>query len=285
MNLKKNNFTINIKGKLHEINSPWIMAIINLTPDSFFDGGKNPIHQLIGIVANAIEQGAKIIDIGGCSTRPGSKAPSLEEEWERVSEGIKIIRKSFPDAIISIDTFRSEIAKRAIESGADIINDISAGSIDHKMFETVAELKVPYILMHMQGVPENMQVNPHYENVIKDISLFFAEKLHQLKQLGVSDIIIDPGIGFGKALNHNYDILNHLNFFSSLGHPLLVGVSRKSVITKLLNVTPDEALNGSTVLHTWSILNGASILRVHDVKEAMECIKICNMLSKQGLFK
>ena len=274
------NFTLNCRGKLLCINRPIVMGILNLTPDSFYDGGKYVSEKnSLERAEEILNQGAQIIDMGAFSSRPGSDEVSFEEEKKRLFPALKQIRKQFPEAIISIDTYRSQIATEAIEKyGADIINDISAGEMDNKMFETIANLKVPYIMMHMKGKPQTMQKNPQYENMIQELSMYFAKKVDKLRFLGVNDIILDPGFGFGKTLDHNYELLNRMYEFKIFELPLLVGLSRKSMIYKFLNQTPQEALNGTTVLHTIALLNGAHILRVHDVKEAVETIQLTEKL-------
>ncbi len=277
----KTPFTLNCKGKLLSLEKPKVMGILNVTPDSFFDGGQYEQKDAILFQAEKmLKQGADIIDIGGMSSRPGAAIISTEEELKRVIPAIQAIIKYFPETIISIDTVKAKVAEFAVSEGASIINDISAGNIDEAMFETVANLDVPYILMHMQGEPLDMQDKPAYEtNVVEEILDFFIRKLEHLNKLKIKDIVLDVGFGFGKTLNHNYNIMRNLEVFSCLQKPLLVGVSRKSMIYKLLQVSPKEALNGSTVLQTIALQKGASILRVHDVKEAKETIKIIEQLN------
>ena len=266
---------IEVKNTSLDLSTPKIMGIINMTDDSFYDGGTNyNSNKTLKKITKFIKEGADIIDIGGYSSRPGAKNISIKEEWKRIKDIIPIVNKNFPKTIISVDTFRSEIAKRAIENGAHIINDISGGSIDKCLFDTVASLKTPYILTHIKGNPENMQENPNYNSVINEITEYFQKKIKTLKSKGINNIIIDPGFGFGKSLQHNYEILNNLNKFKKFNLPILVGVSRKSMIYRLLKTNPKEALNGTTVVNTLCLLGGANILRVHDVKEAKECIKI-----------
>lgn len=279
--------TIQCNGKLITMDKPLVMGIINVTNDSFFKGSRFRFPFSIARRAQQIiEQGGDIIDIGACSTRPGSKPISEQEELKRLTKALHAVRKKYPEALISVDTFRSSVAKRVVSDfKVDIINDISAGELDPAMFETIAELGVPYILMHMKGTPENMQLNPHYDNVIRELILFFNEKIEKLKQLNVKDIIIDPGFGFGKTIEHNYTILKNLETFQLLELPILVGISRKSMIYKPLNIKPDLALNGTTVLNTLALLKGASILRVHDVKEAVEAIKLVRLTSAQPEFQ
>ena len=256
------------------------MGIINVTPDSFYDGGRNnSIETALTHVRKHLEEGAKVIDIGGYSSRPGADEVTEQEELNRTIPVIEAILIAFPDTIISIDTFRSNVAKKAIEAGAAIINDISAGDLDENMFSVVAEKQVPYILMHMQGTPETMQKNPNYKNIIQEITYYFSERINALRKKGVIDIIIDPGFGFGKTLEHNYEILGKLNKFQLLNAPILVGISRKSMIYKLLKVSTQESLNGTIAANIIALQNGATILRVHDVKEAAECAKLDNKTS------
>ncbi len=271
--------TINCKGKLLNLDSPIVMGILNVTPDSFYDGGNlSNQNDIIAKAGQMLRDGATILDIGGYSSKPGAKEVSEEEELIRVIPTIQLIVKEFPEAIISIDTFRSSVARESIRAGASIINDISAGELDSNMFTTVKELQVPYCLMHMQGNPQNMQNKPTYKNVVTEVFYSLADKVEKLKELGVNDILIDPGFGFGKTIEHNYEILNNLNHFSWLNLPILVGVSRKSMIHKVLNISPSEALNGTTTLHSFALLGGANILRVHDVKEAKETIMLYTKL-------
>ena len=267
--------TINIKGNLMNFSTPKIMGILNVTPDSFYDGGKySTSDKILKQVEKMINSGADIIDIGGYSSRPGAADISVDEELKRVIPIVELIRKQFPSALISIDTFRSEVAYESIISGGDIINDISAGNLDPKMFKTVASLKVPYILMHMKGNPRNMMENSNYSDLTNEICKYFSEKIEKARVEGVNDLIIDPGFGFSKTTEQNYELLNNLDFLKQFQKPLLVGVSRKSMIYKILNSTPEKALNGTSILHTISILKGANILRTHDVEEAVECVKI-----------
>ncbi|PJB14121.1 MAG: dihydropteroate synthase [Flavobacteriales bacterium CG_4_9_14_3_um_filter_32_8] len=256
------------------------MGILNVTPDSFFDGGNYLSEENIIQKVNSMEyHGAKIIDVGGYSSRPNATPISEEEELKRIVPIIKLVKTNFPDLLISVDTFRSKVAEKSIEAGANIINDISGGNMDSNMFRCIADLKVPYVLMHMQGTPQTMQENPTYQNVVEEVNQFFTEKLNQLTQLGVKDIILDPGFGFGKTLKHNYELLNNLDKFKTFNLPILVGFSRKSMINKVIDTTPEEALNGTTVLNTIALMKGANILRVHDVKEANETIKLVNQLN------
>jgi len=273
------NNSINCKEKTINLDKPIIMGILNLTPDSFFDGGKYQNESRIMEHVNSMEyDGASIIDIGGCSTRPKAVKVSEEEELKRVLPVIKLIKTNFKDLVISIDTFRSNVARQCVEAGANIINDISGGDIDINMFKVAGELKVPYVLSHIKGTPQTMQNDPLYINLIEEVKNYFEKKIAQLNDLGVKNIILDPGFGFGKTLENNYQLLKRLQEFNSLGLPILAGVSRKSMINKVLDTTPEEALNGTTVLNTIALLNGAKILRVHDVKEANEVIQLVNKL-------
>lgn len=272
-------FTLNCKGRLLVVDKPLVMGIINTTPDSFYTGSRSTATDEILIQAERmIKEGAAIIDIGGQSSRPGSTMIGPEEELRRVIPAVNEISKLFPEIIISIDTFYSSVAAEAISAGASIVNDISAGAIDAQMIDTVAGLNVPYVLMHMQGTPLTMQQNPVYEDVTKEILDFFILKTEKLKNAGIKDIIVDPGFGFGKTAEHNFELLRNLEVFKILNFPLLLGVSRKSMINKTLDITADEALNGTTVLNTVGLLKGASILRVHDVKEAVEAVKLVSCL-------
>jgi dihydropteroate synthase len=271
---------INVAGKLLDLSIPKVMGIINITPDSFYKGSRvTDEKEIIRVAAEMIEDGADIIDIGGYSSRPGAPDVSPEEEKKRVLDAVYNIHKEFPDAVISIDTFRSEIAYKAVtECGAAIINDISGGEADDEMFRIVQTLNVPYIMMHMKGKPQSMQDNPVYDDVVADIIKWFGRKIVILQSAGVKDIIIDPGFGFGKTLEHNFDILHRLGDFAVTGLPLLVGVSRKSMIWKTLDISPEEALNGTAVLNTIALLKGADILRVHDVREAVQAVKLIEMI-------
>ncbi len=271
---RKNKITI---GSVEiDFTIPIVMGIVNVTPDSFYDGGKfNDEKVLLSAVGKMVADGASIIDVGGISTRPGALTVSTKTELERLLPAVTAIRKNFPEIPISVDTFRSWVAVRIIdEIGPVIVNDISGGSLDSKMFETVGKMKVPYILSHIQGTPADMQEDPHYEDVIKEISNYFSERVKRLTKFGVEDIIIDPGFGFGKNLDHNYELLNRLDSFKVFQLPVMVGLSRKSMIWKALEITPETALNGTTVVNTLALMGGADILRVHDVKEAVEVVKI-----------
>ena len=270
---------LNIRGQLYTLDSPKIMGILNITEDSFFDGGNYiQIDSQLQQVEKMLNNGADIIDIGAQSTRPGATEIGEQMELNKILPSITAIRKRFPEAIISIDTWYSKVAKAAFEVGADIINDISGGQFDEKMFETISQIQIPYILSHTLGRPGVMQDNPQYNNVLKDVILFLSKQINQLNLLGVNDIIIDPGFGFGKTLEDNFELLNQLNHFAFLEAPILVGLSRKSMIYKSLNNDPKDALNGTTALHMIALKQGAHILRVHDVKEAKECIQLFKSL-------
>lgn len=271
--------TLNLRGRLLELREPQIMGILNVTPDSFFSESRTPDEEHIAQrVKQMMNDGADMIDIGGYSARPGANDVSTEEEMNRLRRGLRIIRKLYPDVPVSVDTFRADVARMCIEEeGADIINDISGGMMDRQMFRTVAQLHVPYIMMHMQGTPDSMQLAPHYDNLRQEVMLYFAERIDRLCQMGVKDIIVDPGFGFGKTMEHNYELMAHLEDFHVFGLPLLVGISRKSMIYKLLGGTPQTSLNGTTVLNTIALTKGAHILRVHDVKEAVEAKRIVGM--------
>ncbi|MFK7904263.1 MAG: dihydropteroate synthase [Chitinophagales bacterium] len=270
---------INCRGKLLDLSTPKVMGVLNVTPDSFYDGGK--YTQDIVILKQAekmLQDGAAIIDVGGMSSKPGASIIEVDVELLRVVPVIKAIVKRFPDAIVSIDTIRAKVAKEAVEAGASIVNDISAGGLDTDLLETVGALNVPYILMHMQGKPKDMQLDPSYENVVQDMIDFFTDKLESVKQAGIKDIVIDPGFGFGKTLSQNYQILQQFDAFRLFDLPLLAGMSRKSMICKLLDVSPSRALNGTTAANMVALQKGANILRVHDVKEAMEAVKMAEYL-------
>ncbi len=273
--LKRKN-SVNLGGELIDFSVPVVMGIINVTPDSFYDGGKMEDEKvLLSTVEKMIENGAGIIDVGAVSTRPGAQLISTKIELGRLIPAVQAIRKQFPKIPLSIDTFRSWVAVRIIdEFGPVIVNDIAGGSLDSKMFETIGKLEVPYILSHILGTPRDMQENPEYTDIIKDISTYFSEKVKRLTKMGVKDIIIDPGFGFGKNLDHNYELLNRLDSFKVFQLPVMVGLSRKSMIWKALETKPEFALNGTTVANTLALMGGADILRVHDVKEAVEAVKI-----------
>lgn len=268
--------TLNLRGRLLELREPQIMGILNVTPDSFYSDSRTPDEaHITDRVRQMMDEGADMIDIGGYSSRPGADDVTPEEEMDRLRRGLRIVRKLYPEVPVSVDTFRADVARMCIEEeGADIINDISGGMMDRQMFRTVARLGVPYILMHMQGTPDTMQVAPHYDNLRREVMLYFAERIDRLCQMGAKDIIVDPGFGFGKTLEHNYELMNHLEDFAVFNLPLLVGISRKSMIYKLTGGTPQTSLNGTTVLNTISLVKGAHILRVHDVKAAAEAKQI-----------
>ena len=268
---------INCNGKFIDLSRPVIMGILNLTSNSFYDGGKFQNNSKIKLqIKKMIKEGASIIDIGCVSTKPGVKLIPEKEEMKKIIKNLTFIRKNFPDIIISIDTFRSKVAEACINIGVNIINDISGGNLDKNMFDVIAKYQIPYILTHMKGEPSSMQENPKYYNLIKEIINFFEYKINKLNQLGINDIIIDPGFGFGKTTKHNYQILNNLNLFKVFKKPILIGISRKSMINQVLNTKPKEALNGTTIINTLCLEKGAKILRVHDVQEAKECIEIYN---------
>ena len=277
---------INVNGRLMDLSEPQVMGILNVTPDSFYAGSHGVTEgYIIDRIHQIMNEGASIIDIGACSTRPGADQVSAEEEMSRMRMGLELIRKHHSGAIVSVDTYRADVAKMCVEEyGAAIINDISAGQMDKDMFTTIARLGIPYIIMHMKGTPQDMQVNPQYDHFLKEIFYYFSEKVQKLRDLGVKDIIIDPGFGFGKTLEHNYELINHLEEFSLFELPLLVGVSRKSMIYKLLGTTPEEALNGTTALNTVALLKGAHILRVHDVREAVETVRIIGKMKSCQAF-
>ena len=267
--------SLNVRGVLMDLLKPKIMGILNLTPDSFYDGGKNNTMGLaLKKTTQLLSEGADIIDIGAYSSRPGAEHITEKEEHSRIIPVVKAIVKEFPDALISIDTFRSGIAKATIAEGADMINDISAGEMDTKMFKTIADLKVPYILMHMKGTPQTMTSKSEYKNITAEVCYYFISRIKQLKELGVTDMVVDPGFGFAKTPEQNYQLLRDLDFLKLTGHPVLAALSRKSMIYKILDTDAENALNGTTAAHTIALMKGANILRVHDVKAAMEVIKI-----------
>lgn len=268
--------TLNLRGKLYSLCEPKIMGILNVTPDSFYAESRTSDEEHIAArVQQLMDDGADMIDIGGYSSRPGADDVSPEEEMNRLRRGLRVVRHLYPEVPISVDTFRADVARMCVEEeGADIINDISGGMMDRQMFRTVARLGVPYILMHMQGTPDTMQQAPHYDNLRREVMLYFAERIDRLCQMGAKDIIVDPGFGFGKTLEHNYELFHHLDDFNLFNLPLLVGISRKSMIYKLLGGAPQTSLNGTTVLNTIALMKGVHILRVHDVKEAVEAKRI-----------
>lgn len=271
--------TLNCNGKLVDLSSPKVMGILNVTPDSFFDGGNyNSDTHCITQVEKMLYNGATFIDIGGYSSKPNATIVSEVEELQRIIPVIELLVKKFPNIILSVDTFRAEVAKQSIEAGAAIINDISAGFLDSKMLQTVADYNVPYIMMHMKGTPQTMQQETHYENLLKDILFYFSERVQTARALGIKDIILDPGFGFAKTTTQNFELLKKLDDFKITDLPLLAGISRKSMIYKTLNTTPEHALNGTTALHMIALEKGANILRVHEVKEAVETITLHQQL-------
>lgn len=273
--------SINCKGTLLNMDEPVVMGIINATPDSFYKGHFKLNTDVITALAHKmIQDGAAILDIGGLSTRPGSKPVSIQEETDRALPVIELIHNAYPEIILSIDTYNSEVARAAVNAGASIINDVSGGNLDDNMLKTVADFGVPYICMHMQGTPETMQHSPVYENVVKEVLDFFITEIDECNKAGIKDVIIDPGFGFGKTIEHNFQLLKHLSVLSITNKPILAGLSRKGTIYKTLGTTATEALNGTTVVNTMALMNGASILRVHDVKEASEAIKLFNAYKK-----
>lgn len=277
-----NHLSINIKGSLHHLHKPWVMGILNVTPDSFFAESRTiETDDIRRRVDDLISQGADIIDIGGYSSRPGAPEVSTDEEYSRLARGLEAIRKYHPDTLISVDTFRADVARRCVSDWeADIINDISGGNLDAEMWPTVAELQVPYILMHMRGTPSSMQSLCDYNDVTADVIRDLAFKIDAMHQLGIADIIVDPGFGFAKDINQNYQLMAELDQFKQLNAPLLVGISRKSMIYRPLDITPQTAINGTTVLNTFALLHGANILRVHDIKEAVEAVKIIDLIKQ-----
>lgn len=277
---------INVNGRLMDLSEPQVMGILNVTPDSFYAGSRMETEKdIINRLHQITSEGASILDIGAYSSRPDAEHITAKEEMNRLRTGLDLVRKHQPEAVVSVDTFRADVAKMCVEEyGVAIINDISAGHMDPAMFETIAKLSVPYIMMHMQGTPQDMQMNPHYDHLLKEVFLYFAERVQKLRDLGVKDIIIDPGFGFGKTLEHNYELMNHLDEFQLFELPLLVGISRKSMIYKLLGTTPEEALNGTTVLNTLALMKGANILRVHDVKAAKEAVTLVEKMKSCQAF-
>ncbi|MBU3834439.1 MAG: dihydropteroate synthase [Candidatus Phocaeicola merdigallinarum] len=274
---------INVNGQLMDLSQPRVMGILNITPDSFYaDSRKQTEKDIIARIHQILDEGGDFIDIGAYSSRPDASDVSPKEEMERLKYGLEILRNECPEAVVSVDTFRADVAKMCVEEyGVALINDIAAGQMDPEMFSTIAQLKVPYIMMHMQGTPQNMQKNPHYDNPVKEIILYFAEKIDKLRASGVKDLIIDPGFGFGKTLAHNYEILDKLEELQMFQLPILIGVSRKSMVYKLLGGGPEDALNGTTALHAIALMKGARILRVHDVKAATETVRIFQALKER----
>lgn len=274
---------INVNGQLMDLSQPRVMGILNITPDSFYaDSRKQTEKDIIARTHQILDEGGDFIDIGAYSSRQDASDVSPKEEMERLKYGLEILRNECPEAVVSVDTFRADVAKMCVEKyGVALINDIAAGQMDPEMFSTIAQLKVPYIMMHMQGTPQNMQKNPHYDNPVKEIILYFAEKIEKLRASGVKDLIIDPGFGFGKTLAHNYEILDKLEELQMFQLPILIGVSRKSMVYKLLGGGPEDALNGTTALHAIALMKGARILRVHDVKAATETVRIFQALKER----
>ncbi|MEO1012050.1 MAG: dihydropteroate synthase [Bacteroidota bacterium] len=273
--------TLNCKGTLIDLRVPKVMGILNLTPDSFYDGGRYQNEKnILAQVARMLEEGATFIDLGAQSSRPGAQLISEKEELNRILPVVHLLLQKFPEILLSIDTFRSEVAARCLEGGAAMINDISSGKMDEHMLPTISNYRAPYIMMHMRGIPKDMQQRTHYADLIPDILMYFSQRIAEARSLGIHDIIVDPGFGFSKTLEQNYTLLRELSLFQNLGTPILVGLSRKSMIHKLLGVTAEQALNGSTALHMMALQKGASFLRVHDVKEAMECVQLYNQLAK-----
>lgn len=267
-----------------ETQSPVIMGVINLTPDSFFENSRyQGIHEAVETAGRMIQEGAEILDLGAMSTRPGAEEIHTDTELERLIPALSSIRQSFPGAFISVDTYRAQVAREAAGNGADMINDISGGSFDEDMFDAIAKLRLPYVLMHTGGKPKTMQDNPVYSNVIEDVRYFFEQQIGLLRSKGITRVILDPGFGFGKTIEHNYRLLAGISVFRNMGHPVMVGVSRKSLINKILNTAPASALNGTTVLNTMALLNGADILRVHDVKEAVQCKLLVEAYRENGI--
>lgn len=271
---------LNVRGKLLDLSKPVVMGILNITPDSFYDGGSLADEKdVLNRVEKMLNEGAAIIDIGGMSSRPGAQIISEEEEWKRVVPNVMTIIKKFPQAILSIDTVNAKVAADSLDAGAHLINDISAGRLDAQMIPVVAKHKAPFIIMHMQGMPADMQKSPQYLNVTTEVMDFFAERINACRTAGILDLILDPGFGFGKTVAHNYTLLRNLKYFGQLNRPLLAGLSRKSMICKPLGVSPENALNGTTATNMIALINGAKILRVHDVKQAVECVKIYEQLN------
>lgn len=269
---------INCRGRLVNLSTPRVMGIVNLTPDSFFDGGKlGDMDSILHLAEKYLNEGATFLDLGAVSTRPKAADVSQDEELQRLMPALEAVRTAFPEAVISVDTFRAHVAREAVQAGADIINDISGGALDEHMFDTVAALQVPYVLMHMQGTPQTMQADPVYGDVVREVLDSLIGRAYALRQRGLHDIIIDPGFGFGKTLEHNFALLRNLDQFCNTGYPILAGISRKSMVNRVLGTKPENALNGTTVLNTIALLKGVSILRVHDVKEAVEAVKLCQL--------
>lgn len=271
--------SINCRGRLVSLETPRIMGILNLTPDSFYKNSCTTQLQVLYDAEKMLEQGADFLDLGGYSSRPGADFVSQEEELKRVIPAVETLVKHFPESLISVDTFRSEVARQSIEAGACIINDISAGELDPQMWEIIARYQVPYVAMHMRGTPQTMQTLTHYEHIINEIIFYFSQKKRKAQEMGINDLILDPGFGFAKTMEQNYEVFSHLEDFKILNLPLLVGISRKSMLYKFLNISPEEALNATTTLHTIALIKGAKILRLHDVKPAVECLQLIRKLN------
>jgi dihydropteroate synthase len=275
---------MNCNGKLIDLSTPKVMGIVNLTPNSFYDGGKYKTDsEILSKAEKMLLEGATFIDVGAHSSKPNAEFVSEQEEMDRIIPIVNLILKKFPEAVLSIDTFRSEVARLCLENGASLINDISAGNLDDKMMETVAEFKVPYIMMHMRGTPQTMQTLTNYDDIVKEMLFYFSERVAKARSFGINDLVLDPGFGFAKTIDQNFEVLQKLELFQMLELPILIGVSRKSMIYKTLEIKAEEALNGSTVLNTLALTKGAKILRVHDVKEAVECVKLSPLAPKGGI--
>jgi dihydropteroate synthase len=275
---------MNCNGKLIDLSAPKVMGILNLTPNSFYDGGKYKTDsEILSKVEKMLLEGATFLDVGAYSSKPNAEFVSEQEEMDRIVPIVNLILKKFPEAILSIDTFRSEVARVCLENGASLINDISAGNLDGKMMETVAEFKVPYIMMHLRGTPQTMQALTNYEDIVKEMLFYFSERVEKARSFGINDLVLDPGFGFAKTIDQNFEILQKLELFQILELPILIGVSRKSMIYKTLVINAEESLNGTTVLNTFALTKGAKILRVHDVKEAVECVKLSPLTPKGGI--
>lgn len=279
-------FEINVNGRLMDLSRPKVMGILNITPDSFFaDSRKQTEEEIETQVLRMMEEGADIIDIGAYSSRPNAADVTPEDEMQRLRHGLSILRRVAPDAVVSVDTFRADVARMCVEEyGVAIINDIAAGEMDAAMFDTVVSLGVPYVMMHMQGTPRTMQSAPHYDNLMREVMLYFAEKVERLRSMGAKDLILDPGFGFGKTLEHNYELMAHMEELELFELPILVGISRKSMIYRLLDITPQESLNGTTVLNTLALMKGAHILRVHDVLPAVQAVKMVEAMKQNRSF-
>lgn len=279
-------FEINVNGRLMDLSRPKVMGILNITPDSFFaDSRKQTEEEIETQVLRMMQEGADIIDIGAYSSRPNAADVTPEEEMQRLRHGLSILRRVAPDAVVSVDTFRADVARMCVEEyGVAIINDIAAGEMDAAMFDTVVSLGVPYVMMHMQGTPQTMQSAPHYDNLMREVMLYFAEKVERLRSMGAKDLILDPGFGFGKTLEHNYELMAHMEELEFFELPILVGISRKSMIYRLLDITPQESLNGTTVLNTLALMKGAHILRVHDVLPAVQAVKMVEAMKQNRSF-